>query len=186
MKENLNYGIMINGTIDQTNNGMSEKYCYDDLESNCEIYGGLYQWAEMVQYLNGASNTSSWSPIPSGPVTGICPSGWHIPSDNEFSELSNVLGGESMAGGNMKEVGTRHWFEPNTGATNFSEFTALPGGNRYNGQSFGSLGSFSFLWTSTQKTELSSWLRTLNSENASLECTFYGKTNGCTVRCVLD
>jgi len=186
MQQNLNVGNKISGSADQTDNGIIEKYCYDDLESNCNIYGGLYQWAEMVQYFNGATNNTSWNPVPVGNVTGICPTGWHIPSDAEWTDIATYLGGELTAGGNMKETGTIHWANPNTGATNLSGFTSLPGGNRYNSQNFGSLTYFSFLWTSTQKISGSAWIRTMHTENVYLDRTYYGKSNGCSVRCVHD
>jgi len=130
-KENLNVGTMINGTHNQTNNSVIEKYCYNNLTSNCDIYGGLYQWGEMVQYLNGTSNTTTWNPPPTGNVQGICPTGWHIPKDAEWTVLTTYLGGVSVAGGAMKETGNAHWSSPNTGATNSSGFTALGSGLRW-------------------------------------------------------
>jgi uncharacterized protein (TIGR02145 family) len=128
MTENLNIGAAIPGNQDQADNGTIEKYCYNDNSGNCDVYGGLYQWAEVVQYLGGATNTTSWNPVPAGPVQGICPTGWHLPSNAEWTALITYLGGESVAGGKMKETGTTHWISPNTGATNSSGFTALPGG----------------------------------------------------------
>ena len=163
MAENLSIGTMINGLVYQTDNGIIEKYCYDNLESNCDIYGGLYQWAETVQYLNGATNTTSWSPMPSGNVIGICPTGWHIPKEEEWCTLTQYLDPTVVicpygtwtgidVGGKMKETGTLHWFPPNTGATNSSGFTALPGG--YNNlpivSKFKNLGTHGNFWSSTQ------------------------------------
>jgi uncharacterized protein (TIGR02145 family)/prepilin-type N-terminal cleavage/methylation domain-containing protein len=87
MKENLNTGTMVLGINDQTNNNLIEKYCYNNNTNNCAVYGGLYQWAEAVQYLNNTSNTQSWNPIPTGNVQGICPLGFHIPTDTEFNIL---------------------------------------------------------------------------------------------------
>jgi uncharacterized protein (TIGR02145 family) len=139
MKENLNVGTKINGSGEQTNNGVIEKYCYNNLESNCDVYGGLYQWNEMMNY------TSSSNANPSG-RQGICPTGWHIPSETEWTFLDDNLGGVSVAGGKMKETGTSHWASPNTGATNASGFTALPGGYRYSDGNFDGLatgGTFS-------------------------------------------
>jgi len=69
MRENLNIGTRIDGSQNQTDNGTIEKYCYDDLESNCDIYGGLYQWDEAMQYVTTQG------------VQGICPAGWHLPTD---------------------------------------------------------------------------------------------------------
>jgi hypothetical protein len=88
MKQNLNIGTRIAGAGNQTNNGTIEKYCYDDNESNCDYYGGLYQWNEMMQYTTTQG------------VKGICPKGWHLPTNNEWNVLSTFLGGS--AGGKMK------------------------------------------------------------------------------------
>ena len=73
MKENLNIGEIINGTQEQTNNSIIEKYCHDNIGTNCDIYGGLYQWDEVMQYLTNEG------------VQGICPQGWHIPTDAEWT-----------------------------------------------------------------------------------------------------
>jgi uncharacterized protein (TIGR02145 family) len=119
MAENLNVGTKINSTSDgqlQTDNEILEKYCYNNDIANCNIYGGMYEWNEAMQYdtTEGAQ--------------GICPDGWHIPTDAEWTTLTTFLGGESVAGGKMKEAGFAHWYSPNTGATNESGFTGLPGG----------------------------------------------------------
>jgi uncharacterized protein (TIGR02145 family) len=132
MKENMNVGTRIDAVVNQADNGVFEKYCYNNLESNCDVYGGLYQWAEAFQYLNGGTNSNSWYPLPAGPVTGICPTGWHIPSAGEFSVLFTFAGGEvTAAGANMKETGTAHWSSPNSGATNSTGFTGLGAGRVY-------------------------------------------------------
>jgi len=129
--QSLDIGTKIPGAQDQSNNGTVEKYCYDNNDANCATYGGLYQWAEAVQYLNGATNTVNWSPVPSNHVQGLCPSGWHIPTNAEWGTLMNYLGGITVAGGKLKEVGLLHFSSPNAGATNESGFTALPGGIRW-------------------------------------------------------
>ncbi|MBK7214078.1 MAG: hypothetical protein IPH88_12420, partial [Bacteroidales bacterium] len=117
LKENLNVGTMINGQQQQTDNSVLEKFCYDNLELNCEIYGGLYQWNEAMQYQSNQD------------IQGICPAGWHVPSQYEFNTLIEYLGGDSVAGGKMKESGTGNWMPPNVGATNESGFSGLPGGS---------------------------------------------------------
>ncbi len=132
MAENLDAGTMINGGVYQSDNGLIEKYCYDNLESNCDIYGGLYQWNEMMQFSleEGAQ--------------GICPNGWHIPTMAEIDVLIQNLGGYDIAGGMLKEQGTDHWNEPNVGATNSSGMTLLGTGAwhdvlmRFNGIGIGS------------------------------------------------
>jgi uncharacterized protein (TIGR02145 family) len=89
---------------------------------NYTTYGVLYNWPAAMD------GTASSDANPSG-VQGVCPSGWHLPSDAEWTELVNYLCGEEIAGGKMKETGYAHWFYPNYGATNGSGFTALPGGS---------------------------------------------------------
>ncbi len=173
-KENLNIGTRINGSQNQSDNSIIEKYCDSDLESNCDVYGGLYQWNEMMQY----STTPG--------VQGICPTGWHLPMDAEWTTLTNYLGGESVAGGKMKETGTAHWLPPNTGATNSSGFTALPGGNRAVGGWFGALTYYAYFWSSSQYDATNAWLRTLSYNTASADRCSYNKANGFSARCVRD
>ena len=186
MAENLNVGIRVNGQYDQLNNGNIEKYCYDDDTLNCDTYGGLYQWAEMVQYLNGATNTNSWSPVPTGNVQGICPTGWHLPTDIEWTTLTDYLGGAYVvAGGKMKEAGYAHWNSPNTGATNFSGFTALPGGRRnISGSSFLFLGYYGELWSSSEDSGTLAWLRDLYYNSDYAHWYSGSKTLGISVRCL--
>jgi len=140
MKENLNIGTMVNGSINQTDNGTIEKYCHGDNSSNCTTYGGLYQWDELMQY--GTAEGSQ----------GICPTGWHVPTDAEWCILENYVDAGTVscatisyrggnAGGNLKETGTAHWQSPNTGATNSFGFTGLPGGARLANGSFNYLES---------------------------------------------
>lgn len=113
MTENMNVGEMINSTEPQTNNGIIEKYCYDNQTNRCTTYGGLYSKNE----------TRNWG---TETTKGICPTGWHIPSITEFNLLCNVFGGYAEAF-KLKEAGFAHWDEPNI-ADNSSGFTALGGG----------------------------------------------------------
>jgi uncharacterized protein (TIGR02145 family) len=80
----------------------------------------------------------------------LCPSDWHVPSDEEWTKLTNYLGGEMYAGDRLKEIGTDYWVSPNTGATNESGFTALPGGFRYYDGLFHDFGFSGYWWTSTE------------------------------------
>ena len=169
-KENLNVGIMINGTQSQTNDGQIEKYCYNNDPDKCATYGGLYQWDEVMQY----STTSG--------TRGICPNGWHIPTYNEWQELFNFLGGTNIAGGKLKEAGFEHWLNPNTGASNESGFTALPSGLRqYSTTNFTNLTKQAYFWTST-KSRSFRFLLTYNSEEVSENDVPI--TNGESVRCL--
>ena len=115
---------------------------------------------------------------------GLCPAGWHVPSNTEWSTLNDFLGGFSVAGGHMKEAGTTHWLSPNAGATNASGFTGLPGGGRDN--LFHGLGDLGFWWSSTQETTSQARYRRLNNLNSFAENPFNDKWQGLSVRCVKD
>jgi len=172
MAENLNFGSMI--TISSTNNGQVEKYCYNNNPTNCNVYGGLYQWDEMMQYS-----------IIEG-VQGVCPNGWHVPTDTEWTTITTYLSGTSVAGGKMKETGTAHWNLPNTGATNESGFTGLPGALRSSGGSFVYLGNNGYWWSSSEYLGSQAWLRQLYYDNEQVIRSNYDKTNGFSVRCLKD
>ena len=174
MAENLNIGTMINGSNDQTDDGTIEKYCYENSTSNCDTYGGLYQWNEMMQYTTTQG------------VQGICPEGWHLPTDAEWTTLVDFLGGSSVAGGKMKEAGYAHWNSPNTGATNESGFTALPGGCRNTFGYFNYLGSTAYFWSSTEDDTYVAWDRYLFYNSDNVVRYDNAKHNGYSVRCFQD
>src|SRR5690554_5475820 len=111
---------------------------YANTPSNSETYGKLYNWH--------AVNTGK-----------LCPTGWHVPSDAEWTELTDYLGGTSVAGGKLKETGTTHWAR-NTGATNETGFTALPGGGRDDSGTFYGIGGDGFWWSATEHYALA-WYR---------------------------
>jgi uncharacterized protein (TIGR02145 family) len=185
MAENLNIGTRINGSLDQTDNGVIEKYCYNDNESNCSTYGGLYQWDEMMDYNSNEK------------VHGVCPVDWHIPSDSEWKTLEMTLGMSqttanltgwrgSNEGGKLKAV-SNLWSGANVGATNSSNFTALPSGDRVSDGTFEALGYFTDFWTSTINTETGSiWYRLLDSEHATVYRTLGNRKYGTPLRCVKD
>jgi uncharacterized protein (TIGR02145 family) len=172
MKQNLNVGTRIAGATNQTNNATIEKYCYNNTETNCTTYGGLYQWNEMMLYTT--------TPI----LQGICPTGWHLPSDTEWTSLTTYLGGASVAGGKMKEAGTSHWIAPNTGATNSSGFTALPAGYRGLGGGFGYLGEVTFFWSSAEYQGSTAWIRYFDYGTIEVNKGSNDKTDGFSVRCI--
>jgi uncharacterized protein (TIGR02145 family) len=122
MAENLNVGKKLDVRFDRaTNNGITERFCYYNEDNNCKIYGSIYQYYEAMQYHPSDTGTI-------GSTQGICPNGWHMPTEKEWLTLIEHLGGPVMAGGKLKESGTAHWLSPNNGATNETGFTALPGG----------------------------------------------------------
>jgi uncharacterized protein (TIGR02145 family) len=185
MTENLDIGTMITGTQNQTNNAVVEKYCYANLADNCTVYGGLYQWGEMVQYINGTSNTTTWNPAPATAVQGICPAGWHLPTDAEYTAMQEYLGGTYVAGGRLKEEGTAHWLAPNTGATNDTYFTALPGGVRDNSGSFYSINAMAGFRSATEASATGAgfWWIFYMYANITLSANDL-KTGGISVRCL--
>ena len=91
LRENLNAGLMKYIGASLSNNGIIEKYCYNNLESNCTKYGGLYSWTEALNYQNGITNTTPPITPFVGNIQGICPAGWHIPSDEEYYQLSTIV-----------------------------------------------------------------------------------------------
>ena len=172
--QNLNVGTRISGSLTQTNNSIIEKYCYNNDENNCTVYGGLYQWNEAMQY----STTEG--------VKGICPTGWHLPTDAEWTTLTDFLGGINLAGGKMKETGTAHWLSPNSGATNSNGFTALPGGCRYTDGNFIVLTNNAYFWSSSQHGAPYTWDRSLTYFGEYIVRFDDYKTYGFSSRCVKD
>jgi len=137
-------------------------WCYANNTSHCDTYGRLYDWYT---------------------ARGVCPSGWHLPSDAEWTALTTFLGGEYIAGGKMKS--TSGW-ENNGNGNNSSGFTALPGGNEYrNGFFNGRLGR-AYFWSSTETSSTNAWNRHLYSNREDMSCDIYSKTHGFSVRCVKD
>ncbi|MCK9561086.1 MAG: fibrobacter succinogenes major paralogous domain-containing protein [Bacteroidales bacterium] len=145
---------------------------------NYQTYGVLYNWAAAM---NGEESSNA---NPSG-VQGVCPAGWHVPSYAEWTELTDYLGGASVAGGKLKEAGTTHWCSPNTGATNETGFTALPGGYRFNYGTFLNIGGYGYWWSATGTAALA---RNRNMDyHDSYVGSYYGNEEvGFSVRCVRD
>ncbi|MCX6272818.1 MAG: hypothetical protein NTU44_16695 [Bacteroidetes bacterium] len=179
MKKNMNIGVMVNSTVtgsshsDVSNNGVIEKYCFNNDPAYCAIYGGLYDWNEMMQYSTTAG------------VQGICPSGWHIPTDAEWTILTDYLGGEDVAGGKMKETGLTHWTAPNIGATNESGFTAIGTGIRYYTGTFDGIKNSTYLTSSSEQLTLYVIYRGAYGGYAKLWRGSYNlKTEGESLRCM--
>ncbi len=139
-------------------------YCWynNDEKANKNIYGALYNWHTVN---NGK----------------LCPSGWHVPSDDEWKILFAYLGG-AEAGNKLQEKGTTHWVNPNPGATNESGFTALPGGLRVNSGTFVTLGTASFWWCSTEDMPDA---RYVGYYDSGVERGYDKKQSGRSVRCIM-
>jgi uncharacterized protein (TIGR02145 family) len=150
-------------------------YCWynNDAIAYKTPYGALYNWYSVDAVSNGGKN--------------VCPTGWHVPSNAEWNSLITYLGGESVAGGKLKETGTTHWLSPNTGATNESGFTALPNGSRSLPGTFSSsIGSTSALWSSTESIPSRGWLRILGNSIISEINGENDKQTGFPLRCIKD
>jgi uncharacterized protein (TIGR02145 family) len=145
-------------------------YCwYNNDPANKALYGGLYNWYAVSDSRN------------------IAPVGWHVPTDAEWTTLTTYLGGESVAGGKLKESGTAHWLTPNTGATNSTGFTALPGGYRYYYDgTFYFVGGLGYWWSSTAYDATFALYRYLGYYFANAYRSYYNKQYGFSVRCVRD
>lgn len=169
--------------------GYTDKYyfIYQNDPNYKDIYGLLYTWSATTNGVNGTAN-------PSG-VQGVCPDGWHVPSNAEKTELITYLGGSDIAGGKLKEVGTAHWNAPNTGATNESGFAALGTGSFFYQTShryeYGLIGDHNSIWTATtnanhvdQTTAYAFYLGTV-SDDSPIDNSD-NKGNGESVRCVKD
>jgi uncharacterized protein (TIGR02145 family) len=116
----------------------------------------------------------------------LCPAGWHISTDVEWTTMVELLGGENVAGGKMKESGTKNWLNPNTGATNESGFNSLPGGTRYGNGLFFSEKSAGSWWTVNKSNSLNGWYRSMNHASTTVTRNFIDLTNGFSVRCIKD
>jgi len=148
-------------------------WCYYDNNSvNNAKYGKLYNWYAVSETTNGNKN--------------ICPTGWHVPTDAEWTVLTDYLGGNNVTGGKLKEVGTTSWQSPNTDATNTSLFTGLPGGYRSNDGSYSSIGNSGIWWSSSGYGSSFAWYRYLYSSNGYANSYFNFKAVGFSVRCLRD
>ena len=140
-------------------------YCwYENDIANKPVYGALYNW------------------FAAGDARNLAPAGWHVATDAEWTALVTYLGGTSVAGGKLKEIGLAHWISPNTGATNSAGFTSLPGGFRFNAGPFGSLGERAYYWSS----DSSAWFYFIT--NFTTSCSRFALINefGYAVRLVKD
>lgn len=144
--------------------------CYyaNDSATYDSTYGALYNWFAVHD------------------VNEICPEGWHVSSDAEWTAVASFLGGDLTAGGKMKEAGTVHWLPPNIGATNSSGFTGLPGGMRGLASEFGYLNENGLWWCSTQQSSGNGWGRYLWYMFAGIDRNPVPKYVGQSVRCIQD
>jgi len=178
MAENLKVTKFRNGdpipnVTDSTewSNLTTPAYCWfnNDEGNYKDTYGALFNWYTVK--------------------TGdLCPEGWHIPTDAEWTTLTTYLGGEVTAGGKLKETGTSHWFSPNTGATDETGFTARPGGYRYREHNikFYSMGYAGLWWSCTEYDDLYARGRNMVFNLTDANRGIIPKKSGVSVRCIKD
>jgi uncharacterized protein (TIGR02145 family) len=205
MASNVNYGTQISPSVAQTTN---TKWCFGDIAANCTTYGGLYQWANSVGLPNTYNSsiynlTAAWetcNPCGNNGIQGVCPAGYHIPTDLEWSQYefciennpgtyslsyfqNNIAYRGTNAGAYMK-VGSSS--NPSWDGNNASGFTAFPAGIINTGSSYG-LGTATYYWSSTEYDANWSWDRSYYSGNSgSYRSNFGGlmKPCGISVRCL--
>ncbi|MEO8209663.1 MAG: FISUMP domain-containing protein [bacterium] len=176
MKENLNVDRFRNGDQipevkgnkewEKAVNNKQPAWCYYENDpANGKIYGKLYNWYAVND------------------KRGLEPDGWHIPSDKEWTALTDFFGGEKVAGGKMKSTGTQYWLSPNKAATNESDFSGLPGGCRYYFRGFDYIGSNGYWWSSTYNY---AGYRYLLYRDGVVYRDDGSKENGFSVRCLRD
>ena len=157
MKKNLNVGTKISLSTNQANNSTLEKYCYDNSDGNCVTYGGLYQWDEMMQY------------VTTDGAAGICPTGWHVPTDAQWTTLTNNYS-SSTAGTALKSGGS-------------SGFDALLGGRRNLDTGTSEMTVGGYFWSSTLN-GANAWYRFVSSSTTNVNNNSTQKGLGFSVRCI--
>jgi len=174
---NLNVSTYRNGDVipqvtDPTEwaNLTTGAWCYYDNDgpANNNTYGKLYNWYAVND------------------PRGLAPEGYHIPTDNEWTTLTDYLGGDPVAGGKLKEAGLEHWETPNEGATNESCFTGLPGGYRFTNGNYDDIGYFGYWWSSTENSASIAHSCYLDYSNGFVSRHIPNKENGFSVRVIKD
>ncbi|MFA7315045.1 MAG: fibrobacter succinogenes major paralogous domain-containing protein, partial [Candidatus Magasanikbacteria bacterium] len=188
--QNLNVGTMLaSAATVPSNNSLIEKWCYSNSSGNCTTYGGLYTWAEANQLATTCNTTSC---TPSTPSQGICPSGWHIPTDTEIKTLESYLGmcaGATLdcvdySAGGYRGVAATVGTKLKSGGS--SGFNFLLAGYRYTDNYFAAQGSNGFLWSASPTSATDAWSRYVDLSNAGVNRFSTSKARGFSVRCLKD
>ena len=192
-KTNLNVSKYSDGTlIPQVTDGTqwanltTGAWCYyNNTTANGATYGKLYNWYAVVGIYDAASANNPTL------RKKLAPTGWYVPTDAKWTQLTDCLGGISVAGGKMKSTGTIQggtglWDDPNTAATNESGFTGLPGGCRNSSGTFDFIGNHGLWWSSSETSTISVWFRFLSYNYGDAFRNNYDRRNGFSVRCLSD
>ncbi|HEX7556076.1 MAG TPA: FISUMP domain-containing protein, partial [Leptolinea sp.] len=156
---NLNYGLQIPGSVHQRDNCIVEKYCYNDSPARCAQGSVLYQWDELIQYDLSVSNQ------------GLCPPGWHVPSENDWNVLFTNWTNSGFAGSPLKYSG-------------YSGFNALLAGTDFSNKSWSYDGFATYFWSSTPYTSAKAWAHAMNDSDPSVARYPAGRSNAFPVRCI--
>ena len=178
------------GSVSQTwagtglNYGAYTIYAHDSTTttpSNLTKYGYLYNWYAV----KGIFTTGV---IASTDTLKICPSGWHVPTDAEWTTLETYLDNEAPTGsvGSKMKSTSSLWNSPNTGADNTSGFSALPGGYRISSGSFNRVRLYAFFWSASENDSTNAWIRSLNSNSGNVNRASFDESFGASVRCLRD
>jgi len=184
LKENLDVGTMIPGSQAPVNNGIIEKYCCNDDSLNCDLYGGLYSWDEMMQYATQEG------------ARGICPPGWHVATDDDWKILEGTA--DSLFGygdpiwdqsGNVRGYDAAYHLKYTSGwggyeGDDWYGFSALPGGTRYYNPLFLYCGEMGVWWTSSSWGNYQKWDREIVPMYSSMRRWQEDKSFGHSVRCI--
>ena len=177
MKENFNTTRYRNGDLIQK---------VTDPTAWAALTTGAWCWYnnDSANYASTIGKLYNWFAV--NDSRGFTPPGWHVPSDAEWTKLSTFLGGDAVAGGALKDTGTKHWFTPNGGATNSTEFTGLPGGRRHQIGIFKDLGIYGIWWSSTEIDTTKAWSRSIFHAISFIHLGGAWKGDGVSVRCLRD
>ena len=150
-----------------------------------ELTTGAYCWYnnDAATYENPYGALYNWYAVNTGK---LCPTGWRVPTDAEWTELTDYLGGTSVAGGKLKESGTTHWNSPNTGATNETGFTALPSGYREYHGTYNYVGYNGYWWSSQEYSTTNAYYRFMSYSGSGIFRNYVYKRFGLSVRCLRD
>lgn len=188
------YSVIIGTQTWLTENLKTSKYSNGDFigttnPSTLDVSGEStpkYQWASMgnESYVSIYGRFYTWYAVTD--IRNVCPTDWHVPSDAEWTTLVSLLGGESVAGGKLKEIGITHFASPNDGATNEYGFTVLPAGYRTGYGLFSGMTDSGNFWTTTENTATDAWNRGIWSGSTGVSHSCFVKSFGFSVRCIKD
>jgi len=175
LRQNMNVGVYRSSTYsgathtDVSDNDTVEKYCFKNDTNYCAVYGGLYDWNEMMQYNNSSAQ-------------GICPTGWHVPSDQDWKTLELTLG---LSPTMVDSTGYRGFYQGQKLLKNSeTKFDALYAGFRFLNGSFSHENYYASFWASSSRSDSTAWYRGITSGNPQIHRESFGKDRGFAVRCL--